>query len=285
MIQRPTAFILGAGASAPYEFYTGEALLNRAREYSLEELAEQVRPGPVNATPALYDALSNTLESSIDAMLETQNSVVAKAGKAVIARLLLEKEREARRKKHAAVRGWYRTLFAALSAETIAASLAQPVTFITYNYDRSLEYCLANAWRVKFSPDSAIDPPALRKMFIHLHGQLGLLPELGGDGSVVHYGGSEVGITSADVDGAIRAIQIVHEPQPDSPQFVAARNAIVAAERVVFLGFGFARRNVERLQLDRYLHVGQELYATAFGLSEKRARQDVDGPLVGSTRG
>ena len=47
---------------------------------------------------------------------------------------------------------WYRTLFGAMNAPTLSEVLSQPVTFVTFNYDRSLEHFLAEALRVKFTP-------------------------------------------------------------------------------------------------------------------------------------
>lgn len=65
-------------------------------------------------------------------------------------------------------------------------ALAQIVRFVAFNYDRSLEYLfLAHAWHAKHNPDQLVDPSALSRMFIHLHGQLGSLPEIRGDGRVV----------------------------------------------------------------------------------------------------
>jgi hypothetical protein len=225
----------------------------------------------------LHDALVNTGESSIDAMLETRGTIQA-PGKALIAHLLLEQERVALNTHHTSARGWYRTLFSAMDAPTPQETLAQKVRFVTFNYDRSLEYFLAHAFRVKFNPDQVIDPSALRRLFIHLHGQLGFLPEVGGDGPVVRYGGSSDGITDADVLEASRSIKIVSEPHPDEPQFLEARRAIGEADRIVFLGFGFAPRNVERLHLG-VIKPGAAIFACATGFSENRMKMFIRRPL------
>jgi len=279
MIRTSTVFVLGAGASAPYGFDTGHKLLERARSLSETDIVNLIAPPmPRSGVPPLLEALVHTGDLSVDAMLETRGNIQA-PGKALIARLLLEQERAALQRRHQSSRDWYRTLFAAMDAPIPEEALAQNVRFVTFNYDRSLEYFLAHAWRVKFNPDQAVDPPALRRMFIHLHGQLGFLPELGGEGQVVPYGGGAGGITETDVLGAGQAIKIISEPHTDEPQFVEARSAIGEADRVVLLGFGFAARNLERLQLTRVMKPGAEVFACATGFSQDQMKMFIRRPL------
>lgn len=44
---------------------------------------------------------------------------------------------------------------------------------------------------------------------------------------------------------------------------------ILESERIFFLGFGFAKENLQVLDLPRTLENASEIYATAFGLHEK----------------
>jgi hypothetical protein len=278
MISTSTVFVLGAGASVPYGFDTGQDLLERARALSVDKIAELIAPLPRYGAQPLQDALVHTGDLSIDAMLETRGNIQA-PGKALIARLLLEQERVALINRHTSARGWYRTLFSAMDAPSPEQALAQKVRFVTFNYDRSLEFCLAHAWRVKFNPDQLVDPAGLRRLFIHVHGQLGFLPEVGGEGQAIHYGGAAGGITESDVNGASHAIKIVSEPNPNEPQFVEARNAIGEADRIVFLGFGFSPRNLERLQLSSHMKPGAAIYACATGFTENRMIMYIRRPL------
>jgi len=268
MITTSTVFILGAGASAPYGFDTGGQLLERARRLTVDQVAEVIRPLPPHGATLLQDALEHTGDLSIDAMLETRGEIQA-PGKALIAALLLQQERDAKRSKHTTARDWYRTVFTAMDAPTPREAVSQPVHFVTFNYDRSLEYRLAHAWRVKFTPDQLVEPTALQRMVIHLHGQLAFLPEVGGTGAIIPYGGSEAGITEDDVLQASRVVKIVSEPRPEDTQFARAREVIAAADRIIFLGFAFARRNVARLQLER-MKDGAALYICRTGLSQNQ---------------
>jgi hypothetical protein len=96
MLSKPTVIILGAGASMPYGFPSGEKLLRDARMYPVQQLASLVKPGQPMAVPALHRALQGTLDRSIDAMLETLPKEVVDAGKAYMARTLLACEANAR---------------------------------------------------------------------------------------------------------------------------------------------------------------------------------------------
>jgi hypothetical protein len=284
MITTPTVLVLGAGASAAYGFNTGWELLQQARAFTVDTVAGYIQPISKTVAPALHDALLNTGELSIDAMLESETRPeVVKAGKALMARFLLRSEAHALQRNHAFPREWYRVLFGALSAPTEKEALAQPFTVVTFNYDRSLERCLAQAWRVKYHHDRPVDPDALSAKFIHVHGQLGALLETGGAGTQLPYGGGEDGITDADVLEASQGIKVIHEANTDDPKFVAARKALTLAGqqgRVVFLGFAFAQRNFERLQLSEHMpNNGSTVYVSAFGFSENGMRLRIQKPF------
>src|ERR1017187_996052 len=100
MLTGRTVIVLGAGASAPYGFYTGGELLNEARKYPPQQFQGFVPPEYRDAAPKLHAALTETLERSIDAMLETRPTLMD-AGKAFMARWLLQCERNYRERPHA----------------------------------------------------------------------------------------------------------------------------------------------------------------------------------------
>jgi hypothetical protein len=62
--------ILGAGASMPYEFPSGEGLFNHARRMPLETLASTIHPAGRRLAPPLHLAVRESLDQSLDAMLE-----------------------------------------------------------------------------------------------------------------------------------------------------------------------------------------------------------------------
>ena len=205
------------------------------------------------------------------------------AGKRLIASMLLEQEREAR-----PVRDWYSKVF-----EHMADGVSSPadfplrnnVTFVTYNYDRSLERFLMRALQTKFPGH---EPPAYvaaieGRGVHHLHGALGRLPDMvpvdpsepthsdefrQRERGLVPYGGTSAGITDWDLLIAARGIKIVHEAADNAATFDRALDAIAGSECVVFLGFGFAPRNVERLRLRECLHLDAQIYMSARDFSE-----------------
>jgi hypothetical protein len=103
---------------------------------------------------------------------------------------------------------------------------------------------------------------------IHLHGQLGLLAELSPDSPAhVSYGGGPFGINNSDVAQAAQGIKIIHEAHPTDEGFMKARDALSKAQKVAFLGFGYAKTNVERLSLKDCLPVHVPIYACTKGFT------------------
>ena len=178
VITTPTVLILGAGASAPRGFPTGWQLLAQARAQELHGLAEMIKPVPATSAPALLQAIAGTGERSLDAMLEHRPPLV-EAGKALMARALLYKEESALASRQDSQGEWYRELWAAMSASSLQSFRRNQLTILTYNYDRSLEYFLITALCERFQK-SRLECAAMLDCIgpFHLHGQLGLLPEL-----------------------------------------------------------------------------------------------------------
>jgi len=279
-LSAPTVLILGAGASVPYKFPTGEELFNRVRRTSIEFVMDQLRPASAALASPLQLAVRESLDRSLDALLELRADLV-EAGKAFMARQLLLAEAGDRGAVEDSNEAWYRVLWDAFDLSSPEAFSRTPLTVITYNYDRSLEYRLmgALAQRFKLSVDQCA--PLLKRVGpIHLHGQLGYLPGFkAGKKDIVAYGSmppESGGITNEDCLVAARNIRIVNEPKPDDDAFVRARKAIQGAERVAFLGFGYARQNIERLQLANCMEPNIRLYLCAKGYTTEQAQKLIE---------
>jgi len=250
----------------PYGFPSGEGLLREARKYTGQQLADQVRPSPVVSAPALERALKGTLARSIDAMLESRPDVVD-AGKAFMARWLLNCERNFRDNHGGFGGSWYETLWAACDRRSLEQFRATSLTVLTYNYDRSFEFAFARSLEETFRASERDCASALDCIGpIHLHGQLGILPSFTDSPDlVVPFGGDAEQLTDDNCLAATRAIRIVHEPTPQDDAFMRARDALGAAERVIFLGFSYAKTNVERLLLHDCVHKTAEVYLCVKG--------------------
>lgn len=268
MLRRNTVLLLGAGASIPYQFPSGDDLLRQARHININALPDFVSPGPRAEVPALFSALQGTLERSIDAMLETRPDIV-KAGKAYMARHLLNCERNVRVGIRENPGQWYEILWTAFDLRSLDSFRASKLTIVTYNYDRSIEYAIIRSLQERFSLPAQECAKALDCVGpIHLHGMLGRLPDLpGDDATAVPYGGDMDRITDSNCLIAASGIRIVHEPNPQDEPFVRARDAISNAGRLIVLGFGYARSNVERLKLHECLSKDAEVYLCATGFT------------------
>jgi hypothetical protein len=271
MLTRPTVLVLGAGASIPYKFPSGQELLRMARVKEVRPYVGHLSEEEQQQIPAFLEAVKGTLEKSLDAMLETRDDITA-VGKGFMARALLNCERSAKLTTEEPAGAWYRELWSAISADSLEQVSRCPLTIVTYNYDRSLEYSLIRALQTKFRRPTTDCAKALDSIGpIHVHGCLGLLPELAEQGQPsVPYGGDVPNITARNCTDAGRAIRIIHEAKPQDEAFIRARDALSSAERIVFLGFGYARQNVERLQLHTCASKEATIYLCTAGFTPQQ---------------
>jgi hypothetical protein len=118
------------------------------------------------------------------------------------------------------------------------------LTILTFNYDRSLEHYLTTVIAQRRRITRLQAARALRQVeIIHLHGQLGSYPGLGRH--PMPYG--HTGATKADIRRAANGIRIIAEAGDLAP-FIKAGKRISVAERLIFLGFGYASPSMERLE-------------------------------------
>lgn len=243
MINRNVVLILGAGASHAYGFPMGSELRDRIISMPGRNM---ITDYGVDLDPfeAFQRDFADAKEPSIDAFLETR-AEHEKLGKLVIAHCIMRQENPdlIRRPRD---EDWYEYLLGLMKAPTVDEFTTNQVTFITYNYDRSLEYCLFRAIRSRYGlSDSDAAQAANRFQIIHIHGQVGGLPE---------WHQPELNPYSKDFDwpqlrDAASSLTIVHEDIADNPLFARVHDALCKAEVVAFLGFGFHPANVSRLEI------------------------------------
>ncbi len=315
MITKPTVFVLGAGASMPYGFPSGSQLvkeiigategfvdIDQDPDFSIEEesLREvnqrqeeyiqrietaQILKSKFNSSELQQfgKALHYSQRYSIDAFLEKRPEYI-EIGKWAIASLILRKEISANLFSFKNQNnGCYRYLFDKLAADW--ASLKEnKVSFITFNYDRSLEHFLFTTTQNTYSKSNEACANALENIpIIHVHGALGKLPWQIKDG--LAYGadfeesGKSVDKLNA-VDRASQQIKVMTENQSSSEEFGIALNLLSSAERIYFLGFSYHSMNLRRLRInDLFRHANastgfdynpplEELVGSAKGLEE-----------------
>jgi hypothetical protein len=273
MIFTKTVLILGAGASKPYEFPTGGELVSLVgNEFALPTFLRAEKIMPAEYRP-FVDRFRKAQPSSIDEFLE-HNPTLADIGRLAIAFHLLPAEynscgllEDLNKLDH-----WYRYLKAKMGGP-LDALADNALRIVTFNYDRSLEHYLYETLRRSYeSVDDAKCAKIVERIpVLHVYGSLGSLPwQSASDG--IAYGASGPNMTREEVERAGKNIKVLHEGAGDEVQrnFETAQEWLKWADRVLFLGFGFHRDNVQRLAFNKicnvYNSVGKEIAGTCRGL-------------------
>jgi hypothetical protein len=240
MINKPTTLILGAGASAPFGFPTGNEL--KQKVLALDNTHVQFGLFPQIHVESFKRALSKSGKTSVDAFLEHRPEFID-IGKRAIAIILIEFENEDGLFSHNE-NNWYEYLFNQLNTKFDDFD-KNKLSILTFNYDRSLEHylytCLLNAY------GKSVDECAkkLRSIpIVHLHGDLGELPYLFGTNSMRPY---STKLSDGTVGIASQRIKIIHEGMANDPQFAQAQKILSESQHICFLGFGYHHLNIKRL--------------------------------------
>ena len=282
MIATHTVFVLGAGANVPYGFSTGAGLVDKIRGKDPRTLMGNAGERTSEAqSKAFRQAVEDNLLPSIDALLEHRADLLV-TGKRVMATVLYQQERSA--KPESSDTDWMALVFQRMAdgAASLEAFSRNAVSFVTFNYDRYLEYRLIRGLvsRYNVAPHDAWR--AIGDKVIHLYGSLGDLPEQFAPATREVQYTVPLGAPEADnvyhlglaLPIAESAIKIVHDmDQPPEP-FEQALQRIQAAQHVMFLGFGFGRKNVERLQTTAIPDTTL-VFCTVFGMTDGELRDAV----------
>jgi hypothetical protein len=219
---------------------------------------------------------------SVDAFVEHRSDFLD-IGKAALACALLPYESNDLFGEKYDAENWYAHVFKSMNAK-IGAFHLNKVHFITFNYDRSLEHYFLTSLMHSYglSEDGAAEK-VKRIPILHVYGQLGFFcwqteaVDLN-TGKTVEQGQLAVpygrlkeeapGSTTKVINAAAHGIRIISEERPDPPnvQLSDARDYLDKTERVIILGFGYDKTNVDRLDLQALR--GREVYGSAFGFSD-----------------
>lgn len=254
MITQKTVLILGAGASYPYGFPLGYELskliledITIKREFEKTDFLGR----PINDAKKFAESFLKAGVSSIDEFLSTREDFI-EIGKYFIAKLLLPFEREDRLFDPFDYRikdDWYKYLLQSMMTPKLEEFGSNNISFITFNYDRSLEHFLFTSLKNRFNVEDEVVSEQLNKIdFIHVHGQLGLLPwQKTKQGiSIVGYGSD---VNPSMLHSVRNNIKIIHEANPISQDFKDASAKIYEADKVYFLGFAYNPLSLKRLNL------------------------------------
>jgi len=300
MLDKKTVFILGAGASCPYGYPSGLHL----REYiclpaNIPPEKAKVLEEAIGSKGG-YDDFRKKFEKSSTKSIDlfvARNPNLAPVGKSIIAYEIFDAEhRSLFREKAEWVREmfksrqgdntqqqylrnrdfqggiWYEYLFDRLTAR-LANKDDLPdfsfskgkIAFITFNYDRSLEYFLYESVRNSFTevPEAQVIKCLKNLKILHIYGQIAPL-KWQDSAKGIDY---QPPISASLVRNTSSNIRTIYEEQ-QNPELVEAQNIISQAEQIFFLGFGYAPENMKILGLPELIPPSNcRVYGTAFGLN------------------
>jgi len=247
MVAENSVLVIGAGGSIPYGYPSGEQLVSsiisffRSKKLGLRnEILERFNFSEGNVLEFCSELESSSLYS-IDAFLEKRPEYI-EIGKAGIASILIPLEGNPLRVQQG---DWYRYVINRTIANFEAGEQAR-LTILTFNYDRSLDCALYESFITIYKNESAKLTSLLSRLKIkHLHGLLAPLPAFSEPPEYSREYGDLENIPDS-VYQSSRAIKIIHEVTVDE-QFKSARQALLEARCVCFLGFGYHRLNLGRL--------------------------------------
>ncbi len=272
MIDIPVVLVLGAGASHPYGFPLGRDLVDEAITNSsgLKPILAEIHDALPRRLEAFLRALDTARPTSIDAFLEARHPQFEYEGKAVIAYHLMKKEDEKKLDTVPRDEDWYQHfLYEMLHINDYNNIGFSRISILTYNYDRSLEYFVFKRLRGLGHSEEACRK-AVEALYIrHLHGQIGYLPEIDGKGR--RY---EPRVDAARLKLAIDGIRVIHEPVVENdPIFFEPYIWLRQAKNVIFLGFGYLDKNVERLNLQENRMTNTSYWGTGVGVPPAVAKR------------
>ena len=284
MIKRPTVFVLGAGASAPYGFPSGPRLARDVHRALLTGSQDAGLLGALHETHAIDFALVNQFITDWPrAGCETLDEFVQSNGnrrflplvKAAIVEQLIAAEREENllgfeqtpwsdeRATSWRDRDWYGYLFHELRGDVDHFG-SNKLTIITFNFDRSFERRLF----LSIQKSYGIDADAAGRLsgsirVLHVHGNLGGPAWLG-----ERRQDSREYAPAASAEQrqflATHAVKLIHD-EIDVNVLEEAHRHLQTAEVVCFLGLGYHPTNLDRL---RVTDLAQSVRGTALGFTE-----------------
>ena len=296
MFKSRTVFVLGAGASAELGLPVGTGLMRQIGTF-LDRSSPSGKPGDEAFAEALgilatqqpgrqleflnaakLISINMDQAASIDNFLHTHqtNGAAVTMGKLAICHSILEAEASSRLLTRrgpgqkvflptTVYDSWFRNLLhmiVATQKKEAVPTISNNVSFVTFNYDRTLEEYLFYALKLYFDlDDKAASALALNFKILHPFGRIGpsgLEPDGVAYGAVSRY---------ANLVRLTRNIRTFTEGVNEEQHLLEIRKEISEAETVVFLGFAFHSLNMKILQPSGGGRASLVL-GTAFGESE-----------------
>lgn len=275
MFEKSTLFILGAGASAPYDYPTGDRLRKSIVTSLWEVLSNTTydQEKPLLPDKAVIKNFCDSLDKSddllIDYFLETcNNSEFVRIGKIAILKFILQAELESSVKRNVefAEDDWFPVLFGKITegVKCVEDLALNRVNFITFNYDRLLEHRLVSAVKHKFGVSWEESYRAFENIqIIHVFGRL---PDLFFENNNGYQYGKN--ILLHQLVEHLDEIKTIHERSSINTSNISG--LISGADSIYFLGFGYNEENLNLLNIKSNLCKETNIYGTAYRINETK---------------
>ncbi len=280
MIDRRTVFILGAGASKPYGFPTGIELNTDIIENYWNNVQNMLAKGGDWAAmlpdKSAVDEFTERLDGHADSIdlllrLNLKDDQFLRQGKIAIVSSIINAEKGSRFGSQMNPANRTKDWFQAFSKRWLESikdagdttPLFDKIGFITFNYDRSLEYQMHRIFDSRFidnDRNTRIAELQNYENIYHIHGNIAGLPWQKTFGIPVQsYPIGEFYLSF--VFEAIKGIRIIGESE-DKTVIERAQDLLSSAQRIFFLGFGYAQDNLNILNIPKCLQTGAEIFGT-----------------------
>ncbi len=291
MAKEKTLFVLGAGASNPYGF----PLASQLRKYIIDELIRTIQNyfKGVNDSSrnynqkvsSLYEAnelrktfdLSNT--QSIDLFLNRNQERFLNIGKLAIILSILDFEKRSKLREDCEnpQHNWYLYLFnkmtqMSIRSEDFSRILDNNFSFLTFNYDRSLEHYFYGSLLNSFSQES-------RESVIGVFNQIPIKHVYGEILDEIPYGHI---INYASVNNLKLILDNIITPFEYTPNDEIQKE-INSADRIFFLGFAYHKENMDVLNIGNSIKDDCRIYCCCYGLSKIEIEEVEDTYFSGLT--
>lgn len=271
-------FILGAGASKEYGYPISRELrtsiLNpvfpeQANDLCKILIAMRRHTSPENISEFIREFKRSNLYS-IDRFLSKRPGFMD-LGKIFIAKAISSCENEDQLNIDYCPDSWYGYIWNLMTANCKSTDelIKNTVSFITFNYDRSLEQFLYNAISSTFGilNPNEVDQIVSKIKIIHMHGVIGLLPwqrmlqtKLAKESFRYGDGNWPIWISQAEM------IKIPFEQRDLDINTITAKGLICDSTNICFMGFGYDPENLNYINPGTEFS-GKKIIGTGYGLS------------------
>jgi len=290
MIDTPTLFILGAGASKPYGYPTGAELrADIVSNFSTD--IRNIAGDQINTSLSIEVAIeqvdnfvkcfSKSSLKSIDKYLAL-NPDHSYIGKIAITRSIFKSEMLSvfRENVDNANEDWYTYLYNYMTdgfkkPEDYKHFCENKVAFITFNYDRSFEYFLYDSFYHSFNQKQVDMRNQIEDLIpfpiVHVYDSVGSLSLSDWFHNRCDYQGRFNNFSS--IEARSKDIRVIGEDRAGEEMRKQVKKLLVDYKRIFFLGFSYAQENLDAIDLPNSIDQNYSIHGTAKGMTKREINE------------